>query len=434
MSAYALPGLFFLSSCSQSAEVKSEKKAMEKLSSLSLQTDTADSATIASSVSSNSVWSNDGLKDHTPPSNLPSWYRRQKYNLFVTIKSASIDPARLIHTLTHRRGSITKPNSMRSSFGSSSIHESPVKNRDNFLKLFSPRRIISNSHRGSIDSTCTMDSHFYGAECDLDDVEFPSPPSSPTRHDTRRISIDHITIEGEESTPTRASFYGVSPSLPVCNGLQSSVTNDDAVQFVLSVDFDGRKYTAMRTLPSFIKLREDIIRELSATICNANTSTTNRRVANHSMSDEESLSSDDQDMDDVHPFSIPELPVGQGNLLDDMESGAFTNVGFAGRGFSRLQAMMTSYCPVMEEWLHSVTLLVPDSPSLHDFLWEPVSADTQVASILFEPSNSSDSDNSDTSFHRRSLKNSVRSSVSTLCSIDESFGDDDEHYGEKRDV
>jgi hypothetical protein len=278
-----------------------------------------------------------------------------------------------------------------------------------------------------------LDSHFYGAEGDLDEVEFHSPSSSPTRHETRRISSDHITIDGEEPAPGRASFYGLTHSLPVCHGSQSSVTNDDAVQFVLSIDFNGRKYTAMRTLPSFIKLRDDIVRELKISSCPGTTSSLNRPgTADRMFDDDESLSSDDQDMDGAHPFSIPELPIGQGNLLDDMESGAFANVGFAGRGFTRLQAMMTSYCPVMEVWLLTVTNLVPESPSLHDFLWEPMSTDTQVASILSTQSNSSDSDNSDASSNRKSLRSSLRSSMSTLCSINEGFGDEDDNHGEKR--
>lgn len=36
---------------------------------------------------------------------------------------------------------------------------------------------------------------------------------------------------------------------------------EDAIQFDLSISFNGRKYTATRTLPSFIQLRNDLIRE-----------------------------------------------------------------------------------------------------------------------------------------------------------------------------
>jgi hypothetical protein len=426
MSAYALPGLFFLP-CPQSADQRNEKTKPAKFS-LNTQKDATDSLTVTSSLSSDSVVSAEAVTDNLMIKR-PSWYRRQKHNLYVTIKSASIDPTRLIHNFTTRKGSVTKMGPSRNSFRSSFQNEPSERNRESFLKMFSPRRSISASLRSSIDSSFSIGSQFYGAEGDLDEMNYDSPPSSPKKFEPNSVSIDHVIVDAEDpllepvATPIgRGSFYGVHPAIPAYHVTKKPAAAD-AVEFILSIDFNGRKYTAARTFPSFIKLREDIVRENFIT----HSAITSK---NHSeevyMVDDESLSSDDQDMDEVNRFFIPELPIGQGNLLEDMESGAVANVGLACRGFTRLQAIMTSYCPVMEQWLQSVTNMVPDSPSLHDFLWEPMSPDSQVMSILTVEANSSRNDPSDSNINCRSLKTSLRSSTSTLLSIEECFMDDDD--------
>lgn len=68
-------------------------------------------------------------------------------------------------------------------------------------------------------------------------------------------------------------------------------------------------------------------------------------------------------------ITIPEIPPipGDGN-------GDGRNIALMGRGFTMLQAVATSYVPVMEQWFEDMMAVVPqDSECLTNFLWEPLS-------------------------------------------------------------
>lgn len=131
----------------------------------------------------------------------------------------------------------------------------------------------------------------------------------------------------------------------------------DAIQFELSIKFNGRTYSATRTLPRIIELRNDLIRELN----------NRRQILQSRRMRWQFRSTAEQEEDDDLDVTIPELPE------CDTERVAVGSV--AGRGFAMLQALLRPYCPVMERWLRTVMDLVPpnSSPSLTNFLWEPVS-------------------------------------------------------------
>lgn len=123
---------------------------------------------------------------------------------------------------------------------------------------------------------------------------------------------------------------------------------EECMQFELSISFYGRSYTAVRNLPAFLHLREDLVAELKG-----------QRSAlynnNHCM--------------------VPDVP--------RIDEGVSSRDGVVGRGFAFLHAMMRSYIPTLEGWLREVIRLRPpqDSPSLTHFLWEPVSALRKVESL-----------------------------------------------------
>lgn len=159
----------------------------------------------------------------------------------------------------------------------------------------------------------------------------------------------------------------------------------DAIQFELNISFNGRTYTATRTLPRIIQLRNDLITEIGSRRkalqekrkqwlrrskrrhnnnnigCTKVSETTTTTFENDDDDVTVNTAVDDDD-DDVCTI-IPEIP----------EYYSEERGNFAGRGFTLLHALMRSYCPAMEGWLRKVTDLVPDSPSLSNFLWEPVS-------------------------------------------------------------
>jgi len=144
--------------------------------------------------------------------------------------------------------------------------------------------------------------------------------------------------------------------------------HEDAIQFELSISFNGRSYSATRTLPRIMELRNDLIRELNSR---------RKRLQSRRMRWNPKAQDDDDDTvatvyeeEDIDVV-IPEIPE------CDTENVAVNGGGVAGRGFAMLQALLGPYCPAIERWLLNVMDLVPptDSPSLSRFLWEPVSVD-----------------------------------------------------------
>lgn len=135
--------------------------------------------------------------------------------------------------------------------------------------------------------------------------------------------------------------------------------HEDAIKFEISVSFNGREYTATRTLPRILQFRYDLIEEISARRMwrerrrkRKGASKPPEMAKVRDLSDDEDESSQDG--------SIPELP----RLSEDAAGSS---------GFTMLNALLRPYGPALERWLHSVIDIVPhDSQCLTQFLWEPL--------------------------------------------------------------
>jgi hypothetical protein len=158
------------------------------------------------------------------------------------------------------------------------------------------------------------------------------------------------------------------------NNNNNNTSHDEAIEFELSISFNGRKYNATRTMQCIVQLRNDLIWEMKTrkqwihSQCRGGGGKTpppqNTTKNTTRSSSSSSLSTAARRKDDA--FDIPEIPP----LAGEHEN---KGSGFVGRGFSMLHAMATSYVPVMESWLRNVLTIVPqDSECLINFLWEPM--------------------------------------------------------------
>ena len=249
----------------------------------------------------------------------------------------------------------------------------------------------------------------------------------------KEAKIDVARLVKSLTTTTRNRKRDVLPAPPPVLNTENSgevVAPDEheddphkeAIQFELSISFNGRTYSATRSLPNIVQLRNDLIAEISSrrkALSRRRLRWIPTRNTSHKTADGGVEWDDDDDTvktvdeDDTYHVTIPELP--------DYYSKEDRNTGgsFAGRGFTLLQALLRSYCPAMEGWLRKVTDLVPpmDSPSLSQFLWEPVSGEVKMSTQAKLPTRGSNQ------------------SFCTLVSIKEDEeGDEEEEIFESYDV
>jgi len=298
----------------------------------------------------------------------------------------------------------------------SSSTESSSYNVDNEMSNSSSAS-TNNSYRNS---DCSCDNEEQWGEYGDEDIDTATSANSHSilfggRETEQRRDPTHTT--SSSSSPLSSSPQSPPPPKKQHPQINSSSHNNDnpennnhvendAIQFTLAISFNGRKYNATRTLPSFIKLRNDLMMELSNK-CNNNhkrgvhknktyqcskssssqsspSSNVNRQ---HQGADVIRSNNDLSDNINVkeHHIIIPELPIGNSTSNNDKcefgksqkgTAGTYsssTMMGIAARsGFSGLQAAVLSYCPQMESWLRSVAALAPSSASLANFLWEPI--------------------------------------------------------------
>jgi hypothetical protein len=123
-------------------------------------------------------------------------------------------------------------------------------------------------------------------------------------------------------TTESSSSSSSSSSSGATYGKQPNLSHQQALQFELAITFNGRSYTALRSIPSFEELRQALQEETEE--------------------------------------DIPQLC-----FEDSMQ----------GYSFSFLQGVLQSYVPVVERWLREVTKRISpmSSPSFRSFLWEPSS-------------------------------------------------------------
>jgi len=370
MSAYALPGSFFFPSTTAATDAKKGNESKPGSNDESMSDQTAHRSETQES------WSND---------------------LLISIKSASIDHIRLIQGFTALRQS-----------GNSSNRRSI---RDRMASL-------SNSLPFSLSSSMTeSDDHWgeYGYEEDNLEEESSNSPSNSPQKSKVQFNFDEMDSSSQRSSITSGPICTASVTqdcaVPVCD---SSNAQDDAIQFTLSISFNGRKYTATRALPSFVKLRNDLMLEL------ANRKKTSVRFQNPS--DQDVFYESKQAQGEEEDVVIPELPIG-GDQIDDGKSSGL--MGMAGRGFRGLQDTVKQFCPPMEDWIQSVAALVPSSPTLANFLWEPLHNNQDAT---FENANATSPSSKPLHTGNKnpsSMRNSLRNSVQTLNSITEAWGETD---------
>ena len=351
MSAYALPGSYFFP--------KSTNNAVKQENTQSLNLD-------GSQEKNSNV---EGKSKESSPNS--SWYSSSN-DLLISIKSASIDHIRLIQSFTAFR-----PSGIRDRVSS-----------------------ISNSF-GNFGITSTDSDEQWGEYGDdtvdeEDENEYCIASASPDQHEVEESSNHALTDDQQACSPTNTMH---SHAFHSKNSSSETNSHDDAIQFTLSISFNGRKYTATRALPSFVKLRNDLMQEIARS--------KKSKVRFH---DQTTPSQHNQDVfyesrEHEEEVVIPELPTDG-------------NIGMTGCGFRGLQETVKNYCPPMESWIRNVAALVPSSPTLANFLWEPLHK-----SINFD--STSNFGNAHNFTNSLGGLGSVRGSSLTLNSITESTGNED---------
>ncbi|KAL3916681.1 MAG: hypothetical protein SGARI_007904 [Bacillariaceae sp.] len=158
-----------------------------------------------------------------------------------------------------------------------------------------------------------------------------------------------------------------------------------------------------------IKLRDDLIQEMKARRRSIFNSSDDDRKPSPSpsllipslhQSPNAAATHNEQD----NTVEIPEIPPlsfmttaggGDDPRQRDENSSMMGGMGFVGRGFTMLHAMVTSYAPVMDRWLKNVMTIVPeDSECLLNFLWEPTGDNFYNVSSLLESKDSTGSSGS----------------------------------------
>jgi hypothetical protein len=252
-------------------------------------------------------------------------------DVLISIISASIDPIRLIQAFANPAKAVTN------------VRQKIVNISSSFtgMNLTTPDSDEQWGEYSDNDGSDTECSTFDSSDQDNSSSSSSSPQSSPTM----------AQQEVDRSKPTITTSSAAASS------------HDDAIQFELCISFNGRKYNATRHLPSFIKLRNDLMTELSNVKASRERRNKRQNYDTYSLDKEYTFSEED--------VVIPELPIGAGK-----KSGAMGEieamVGMVGSGFRGLQATVGSYKPQMESWIQSVAALVPSSPTLANFLWEPL--------------------------------------------------------------
>lgn len=270
-----------------------------------------------------------------------------KSDIYVSIRSARVDPVQLIKSLTSKGSKIAR---RTANYVASSVSVPGASSSSQSAK------------------TATAD------KGDDGDSSLQSPSFCMTDHTDFSESYDDMSFydydDDFSSTNNDEEDYTQHQLLD-----EKSSESDDpaAIQFELAISFQGRKYTALREFSTFVKLRNDLLRE-SGDVCG-----NGRRLRHHmhrthksSKSSSDLRGSVENNDGESSSSSVPELPT---VTPENAGHGGFAwTAGVARSGFALLQATAKLYCPEMEKWLRHVVDKFPYSPSLSRFLWEPLAS------------------------------------------------------------
>lgn len=155
---------------------------------------------------------------------------------------------------------------------------------------------------------------------------------------------------------------------------RTSEEDPSAIEFEMEISYQGRTYTATRAFSLFVKLRNDLLRELNLD--------GGEDFVRHGMHYRRGQRCRQRKTGiGCQEQSVPELPRVS---REENSHESFALSGVAKSGFALLRATANMYIPEMEKWLFEVANAFPCSQSLSTFLWEPVSSmsDESDASIL----------------------------------------------------
>ena len=299
----------------------------------------------------------------------------QPSDIIIAIQSARVNPVELIKSLTSKGSNIARrtanfiartPSALAlEDVGSNNTKtESSVDNTTDMKNSEEKEEEVSIFSRPGLCYEDTDSDEEYSMYDYSDD--FSSP------HDNDHDGID----DGDFDQYNRQNSYDSSDS--------SSDNGDDpsAIEFELSITFQGRKYNATRAYPSFIKLREDLLSEM-----NKNNKSRTRNCSSggagggakspsdlSECTETSNLAAEKEDEGSSLQYNmyVPELPRVSPQSLGH---GAYAfSQGVARSGFALLQATAQHYCPEMEKWMIQIIDTFPCSQSLSSFLWEPLSS------------------------------------------------------------
>jgi len=286
-------------------------------------------------------------------------------DIFITVKSASVDPAGFVRAITARGSSRRQPRGGRAA----SISE------------------------GNDGSDARSDSSSNISSEKLPPISPKSKPPLRARADSAETAASHDSKQCESS----------------------SALHDEAIQFELSIQYAGRRYAATRTLNRLVRLRSELVRELrdrtpgipsvggrghghgQVEDVSSNADDDTVTLSEHECSLSSSRNDRGREQQGALPLPpviiIPELPVagvdhGHADVqtLSSSSSSSSSSPSSSSRdrahlstrsgSFTRLHMALKSYCPAVENWFtRLVTDVLPDpesSPSLTAFLWEPL--------------------------------------------------------------
>lgn len=163
---------------------------------------------------------------------------------------------------------------------------------------------------------------------------------------------EKTTLSSSSSTGSKGQRRRRSKNKADCD------PHEEAIKVEFSVSFNGREYTATRSLPRILQFRYDLIEEFRA-----RRMWRERRRKRKEATPPPALSSLSDDEEEEK--TIPEIP----RLSDDATGRS---------GFTMLNAWLRPYGPALEGWLKKVIDIVPhDSQCLTQFLWEPLSGQSE---------------------------------------------------------
>lgn len=336
-------------------------------------------STINSSIQSNT--STDTTKQHLDEKINNGWYHNPANDLFISILSASVNPMHLIQSFTRRSSTASTKIRQRIS------HISNTITGFNKPNLSSTTTASSNSHDNA--TATTISTHPCHDDDDNDDIwgEYSDNIHDDIAH---TVHLDAISTQIDKSIcsgsvlDTKPHHGPYSSDDSTHDNTTSSNPQEDAIEFNLSIAFNGRKYTATRALQSFVKLRKDLLVEYSKTRSNkkrysgghSHVGQPRSTFANEHLLDtkpELTEIQNEEEQEEEDELVIPELPIGSSsNKGQGLEHGAMNMMGMVGNGFRGLQEAVFAYASPMERWIRTVAALAPTSQALANFLWEPI--------------------------------------------------------------